>query len=445
MAGTRSLISNVKKMASRKSSLSDPAGDENAANTSLSSQTNGGDTGHPSNLPGQTDGADAGNETFAIPSGSSGDNTESSSTVSSAHRNWSKHRYALPPSEEMAERVATHHSLIRQITGFLIHPKIEPSLPTDAKIADLNTGTGVFLHHLLGDSKKQNYTLVGYDTMPDIFPGRSKASVDVCLSKVIFKEHDILHPYPEQDQESFDSVHTNFLGPVLISGQWDIAFNNMVNLAKPGGWIQWIDVNLSSRENRGRIYVSKPGSSKASYLEMMKGIAELDKYYEDETSGGKRLREIALAHPEVKYVHEDVFNTAQLNDVRVRIDKLSVLAWRRLLEHLTTLPIPNNRWTQERVDRIVEGLAKEVEDGVYIPLEVYVVVAQKHDRHRLKSLRSERRLQTAELAYRVAERAFVAAQLDLAEAQRAVASLEVELPCNGAGPSEELYHAEDTS
>jgi hypothetical protein len=44
---------------------------------------------------------------------------------------------------------------------------------------------------------------------------------------------------------------------------------------------------------------------------MMKGIAELDKYYEDETSGGKRLREIALAHPEVKYVHEDVFNTAQ--------------------------------------------------------------------------------------------------------------------------------------
>ncbi|KAK0129521.1 hypothetical protein ONS96_000087 [Cadophora gregata f. sp. sojae] len=161
---------------------------------------------------------------------------------------------------------------------------------------------------------------------------------------------------------------------------------------------------------------------------MMEGIAELDKYYEDETSGGKGLNEIALAHPEVKYVHEDVFNTAQLNDVRVKIDELSVLAWKRLLEHLTILPIPGNRWTPARVERIVEEMAKEVEDGVYIPLEVYVVVAQKHDRRRLRSLRSERRLLDAEQGYRLAERQFIAAQVDLAEAQRAVESSAAELP-----------------
>ncbi|KAH7418539.1 hypothetical protein BKA64DRAFT_717240 [Cadophora sp. MPI-SDFR-AT-0126] len=341
-------------------------------------------------------------------------------------------------TQNQRRHVAVHHSLIRKITGFLIHPKIEPSLPTDAKIADLNTGTGVFLYHLLGDTKKQNYTLFGYDTMPDIFPGRSKASFNVCSTKATFKEHDILHPYPKQDQDSFDSVHANFLGPVLVAGQWDIAFKNMMSLAKPGGWIQWIDVNLSSRENRGRVYVSKPGSSKASYLEMMQGIAELDRFYEDEASGGKRLREIAFAHPEVKYVHEDVFNTAQLNDVRVQIDRLAVHAWRRLLEHLTILPIPNNRWTQARVDRVVEGMEKEVEDGVYIPLEVYVVVAQKHNLKRLRSLRAERRLQNAELA-------LVAAQFELTEAQRAMASLEVVHPANEAGPSAEVYHHEDAS
>jgi len=74
--------------------------------------------------------------------------------------------------------------------------------------------------------------------------------------------------------------------------------------------IRWIDVNLSSRENSGRIYVSKPGSSKQFHLEMMQGIAELDKFF-DEASGGKRLKRIALAHPEVQFVHEDVLNTAQ--------------------------------------------------------------------------------------------------------------------------------------
>tara|TARA_R110002060_G_scaffold37184_3_gene48237 strand:- start:288 stop:419 length:132 start_codon:yes stop_codon:yes gene_type:complete len=43
---------------------------------------------------------------------------------------------------------------------------------------------------------------------------------------------------------------------------------------------------------------------------MMQGIAELDKFF-DEASGGKRLKRIALAHPEVQFVHEDVLNTAQ--------------------------------------------------------------------------------------------------------------------------------------
>jgi len=59
-----------------------------------------------------------------------------------------------------------------------------------------------------------------------------------CVPRATFKKHDILHPYPKQDQDSFDSVHTSFLGPVLVAGQWGNAFDNMVSLAKPGGWIQ---------------------------------------------------------------------------------------------------------------------------------------------------------------------------------------------------------------
>ncbi|KAK0124623.1 hypothetical protein ONS95_009570 [Cadophora gregata] len=104
MAGARTIIGNVKKIASRKSSLSDPTGGDNATADS-STQTNGEDTTNTNNLPGQTDGADAGNEDFTIPEGSSEENTEpSSSAASSAHRHWSKSAYALPPSEEMAKR-----------------------------------------------------------------------------------------------------------------------------------------------------------------------------------------------------------------------------------------------------------------------------------------------------------------------------------------------------
>lgn len=109
MAGPRGLIKSAKKITSRKTSLTDPAGGENAA-TSSSSQENGSSAGHENGLnglnglPGQTDGADAGNEGVLVPDQSSDDNTEPSPTASSVPGNWSENEYALPPSEAMAKR-----------------------------------------------------------------------------------------------------------------------------------------------------------------------------------------------------------------------------------------------------------------------------------------------------------------------------------------------------
>ena len=109
MAGPLGLIKSAKKIASRKTSLTDPASGENLA-TSSSSQDNSDSTGNENgmnglkDLPGQIDGADAGNEGVLIPDQSSDDNTEPSPTASSAPVNWSGNEYALPPSEEMAKR-----------------------------------------------------------------------------------------------------------------------------------------------------------------------------------------------------------------------------------------------------------------------------------------------------------------------------------------------------
>ncbi|KAL2074894.1 hypothetical protein VTL71DRAFT_8674 [Oculimacula yallundae] len=289
-------------------------------------------------------------------------------------RNWSINEYAMAPSEDMAKRVAQHHTLIRKITGFLIHPKIQKALPKGAKIADLNTGTGKFLLELAGNEGK-HYELAGFDTMPQIFPGAPGGLYERAPPNVKFEKHSILTRHPAHRWYYFDSVHTSFQCPVLVADQWSVAFNYMIELAKPGSWIQWVDANLSSQDNKDRIYISKAESSKACHQEMMAGIAQLDEYYGNSTSGGKRLASIARAHPWVRSTTEEVYNTAQLNEVRKEIDILVVQAWKRLLIHL--VDVPGCGWDLARVDRVVKGMEAEVKNGVYIPLEVYVVVAQK--------------------------------------------------------------------
>lgn len=105
-----------------------------------------------------------------------------------------------------------------------------------------NTGTGVFLTELCGDLTKQNYTLVGFDTMPEIFPGNGPSTHPTCPARVTFIVHHLLHPHPLERHEVFDSVHTSFLGPVLAGNDWSNVFHNMMDLVKPGGWIQYVEM-----------------------------------------------------------------------------------------------------------------------------------------------------------------------------------------------------------
>ncbi|KAG4431932.1 hypothetical protein IFR05_012577 [Cadophora sp. M221] len=307
-------------------------------------------------LPGQTDGLTEEPAPEPTPPPPSNSQTRPSDNKDILNR-----EYKMAPNEAMAHRVAQHHKLIRKITGFLIHPRIQSALPPDAKIADLNTGTGVFLTELCGDLTKQNYTLVGFDVMPEIFPGNGPGTHQTCPYKITFKVHHILHPHPAERHQFFDSVHTSFLGPVLCGNDWSNVFHNMMDLVKPGGWIQWIDVNLSHQDNKDRIYVSKPGSSKDSYLEMMDGIKRLDEHFYNMISGGKRLKAIAQAHPDVQ------------------------AAWKRLLEQLPE----EAGWDSARIERVAEGMLKEAIDEVYIPLEVYVVVAQKKSAWKLAESREK--------------------------------------------------------
>ncbi|XMA08542.1 hypothetical protein WAI453_001333 [Rhynchosporium graminicola] len=108
---------------------------------------------------------------------------------------------------------------------------------------------------------------------------------------------------------------------------------------------------------------------------MAEGIAVLDAWWDNRISGGKRVGLIAKEHPDIAAKREELYNTAELNDVRQDIDKLAVQAWERLLMHLTL--VPDSGWDKQRVERVVMGMEAEVNHGVYITLDVQVVIARK--------------------------------------------------------------------
>src|SRR5256885_774118 len=96
-----------------------------------------------------------------------------------------------------ANRLDEQHIFITKTLGFLIHPNI-PDPGPESKIADIGTGTGIWL---LGVAKAVPPTcrLVGFDATSSSFPPPSTVP-----SNVSFKIQDMHRPFPESEVGTYD-------------------------------------------------------------------------------------------------------------------------------------------------------------------------------------------------------------------------------------------------
>ncbi|KAH7079076.1 S-adenosyl-L-methionine-dependent methyltransferase [Paraphoma chrysanthemicola] len=155
--------------------------------------------------------------------------------------------YWLGRASVEQQRLLKQHGIWTKSIGYLLHPSITPTLPPNARIADVATGTGIWLADVAKISPP-SYSFHGYDISSEQYLPAESLPENVSLGFLDFKK-----PIPEDLQGTFDLVNVRLIiismGPISV---WQDTLKNLMLLLKPGGVITWTDGNfLVARGFRG--------------------------------------------------------------------------------------------------------------------------------------------------------------------------------------------------
>jgi chemotaxis methyl-accepting protein methylase len=73
---------------------------------------------------------------------------------------------------------------------------------------------------------------------PSQFPAQPPKNITLSVLNV-------LDPVPQQLAGTFDVIHLRLLILGLPKNTWEIACKNLLQLLKPGGWLQWEEANFA--------------------------------------------------------------------------------------------------------------------------------------------------------------------------------------------------------
>ncbi|KAF5867778.1 putative umta methyltransferase family protein [Botrytis fragariae] len=148
--------------------------------------------------------------------------------------------YVLERSPLGSSRLYVQHWLWQRLVGHLLHPSIP--IKQDIKIADIACGTGIWLIDLAKELAKSetNAQLVGFDISTNQYPHSALLPPNVKLDIM-----DIFKPVPERLRGQYDVVHISLLCVVIPGGDPRYVLDNVLTLLKPGGYIQWKEVDFS--------------------------------------------------------------------------------------------------------------------------------------------------------------------------------------------------------
>ena len=162
-------------------------------------------------------------------------------------------------------RLNLQYFLWQRILKFTIHSSVQ--LPPNPKIADVATGTALWpldVAHELPTAQ-----LHGYDVDLTQAPAAGWLPANVKIS-----EWDIFQDPPAEAQGIYDLVHVRLLILVLPVDPLPV-IRRLHSLLKPGGWLQWEDLDLT-RMHVKRVTPDTPAPSLDGIIEMSKAGGRYD-------------------------------------------------------------------------------------------------------------------------------------------------------------------------
>ncbi|CAG7935500.1 unnamed protein product [Penicillium nalgiovense] len=146
--------------------------------------------------------------------------------------------YLLDRDEAETKRLNNQHRFLVDLSN-LIHPSIPRDLTA---VADIGTGTGVWLEDVAKVLPNKSVYLHGFDISSDQFP-RGHRIQRPGQKSIPLSAHDALHPFPAEHRGRYDLVHIRLLTAGLKQADYTRVLANARALLKPNGWIQWEEVD----------------------------------------------------------------------------------------------------------------------------------------------------------------------------------------------------------
>ncbi|RDW76512.1 uncharacterized protein DSM5745_06504 [Aspergillus mulundensis] len=150
-------------------------------------------------------------------------------------------QYMIQTSSQSSARLNLQHYWVTESLGYLLHPSI-PVAP-DAKIADIATGTGAWpVSYSLHAAVPSSVQIDGFDVTDDMFP-----PADWLPSNVSLRTLDVLKPIPAELKGVYDVVCIRYFGVQVRNNDPSGVLANLVEMLKPGGYIQWVESDIYSQ------------------------------------------------------------------------------------------------------------------------------------------------------------------------------------------------------
>ncbi|KAI0141908.1 hypothetical protein GGR57DRAFT_395921 [Xylariaceae sp. FL1272] len=259
------------------------------------------------------------------------------------------------------QRLNKQCDLMTECIGYVLNPAF--SLSKQPRIVDIGTGTARFLMQV-HPTVSPDAVLEGYDISSAQFPPK-----DVLPANITLGERDVKKPFPEDMQGQYDVVHLRMLVAAMDPDDWEGAVNNVIQLIKPGGYLQWEECDfVTAKWISSTTEPERPEDSGERLIRVMK--ASLGKKLENGWNTLPGLMQKAGLRP----VANDIVTTEKSLATRQGFTDI-ILTLTLLFARLTA-----SRGTpafEQDADELEKAAYEEVRAGCYYPYNIHVACAQK--------------------------------------------------------------------
>ncbi|RDI87921.1 hypothetical protein Vi05172_g1911 [Venturia inaequalis] len=177
--------------------------------------------------------------------------------------------------QDESARLDLQHHLMTKSLGYIVHPTISQRLVSGCKIADVATGTAIFLRDLFERIQDPSMDLHGFDISADQFPPAEKLAGNITLHLSNAKQG-----FPAEHHGKFDIVNLRLLTAAMENEKdWaDVARNSMA-LLKPGGYLQWVEGAL---DQGSTVLCAVPGGDPEFSALLAEGMQKMGPWAKDE-------------------------------------------------------------------------------------------------------------------------------------------------------------------